>query len=230
MMIANDDGLDIITTLNQQITILKQQMEDMLATQPGLLAMQQNYHNVRQRTLQSWIRRAFSQDSPTRMAAIRETNQLIHGGDIVTDSLVVLERFSANSSEIQQFSLLYGLSATEFQVLDPKKCVESTKALNRMASILLRKNSQNLSAALNERRNALVTCLQANENDYDGAEVVATEYLLAAQAAELVTEAVAEAAAKAAAEVGGMVIEIMDTVNGDTKYHCAKLYVIVIHS
>ncbi|KAJ5884883.1 hypothetical protein N7495_009393 [Penicillium taxi] len=186
-IIANKDGLDItrqltdrdeeIKQLEEQVTskggknsnlharidLIEQQMQDMLTSQEGflvsqkgLLAMQHSYYNVRQRTISSWIQYAFSKDSAAHIAAIRETNKLMHGGDITIDSRMVLEVFS-KQLETKHFPLLYGLSATETQEFYPKKCVESTKALDRMASALLNKNSQQLSAGPHEKRDALVT-------------------------------------------------------------------------
>ncbi|KAJ5120388.1 uncharacterized protein N7515_009776 [Penicillium bovifimosum] len=77
-----------------------------------------SYLDVRQRTVATWIRDALNKGTGRRVKDIRRLNkEVLHGGDIRCDSVLVTERYRKDSTERKQFSTLYGLAAEEVNAL-----------------------------------------------------------------------------------------------------------------
>lgn len=83
-----------------------------LATRVGRLEIHRQSHlDLRQRAISTWVRDALGKDTQRRNDAIRKLNRdVIHGGDIRSDAMVVTERYERKSTEWKSFQTLYGLT------------------------------------------------------------------------------------------------------------------------
>ncbi|KAJ5484898.1 hypothetical protein N7539_004886 [Penicillium diatomitis] len=85
----------------------------------------------KQRAISIWVRDALKKDTEHPKEELRRLNKdVIHGGDVRSDAMVVTERYRKNSTEWQSFRTLYGLTPDN--------------ALDRAASILLKNARTNL--------------------------------------------------------------------------------------
>jgi hypothetical protein len=75
----------------------------------------QSHLDLRQGAISTWVRDALNKDTPRRKKRLNK--DVIYGGDMVCDALVVTERFTNTSTEWKSFSILYGLTIDEFNDL-----------------------------------------------------------------------------------------------------------------
>ncbi|KAJ5800709.1 uncharacterized protein N7518_002777 [Penicillium psychrosexuale] len=193
-MAANEGGFDIFTRIeklesltqklesqNQKLESLTQKLESqnqkLESQNQKLESHRQSHLDLRQRAISTWVRDAFSKVTERRNEEIRRLNRdIIHGGDVRSDAMVVNERYSRNSTEWKRFSTLYGLTPDNVEDLDQHKCYSSLQALDRAASILLKKAQTNLpNEAIRKEREDLVSLLL--EKRYKEAEKMSSNFL-----------------------------------------------------
>ncbi|KAF7717698.1 Uncharacterized protein PECH_002921 [Penicillium ucsense] len=137
----------------------------------------QSHLDIRQRAVSTWVRDALRIDTERRKEEMLRLNKdVIHGGDVRSDVMVVTERYRKNSTAWQSFRTLYGLTPDNVNDFDQPKCYRSLQALDRAASILLRNARTNLlTEAMGKQREDLVALLL--EEKYEEAEKMSSTFL-----------------------------------------------------
>ncbi|KAJ5303935.1 uncharacterized protein N7443_003595 [Penicillium atrosanguineum] len=137
----------------------------------------QSHLDIRQRAISTWVRDALNKDTERRKEDIRRLNKdIIHGGDVRSDAMVVTERYKKSSTEWQYFRTLYGLTPDNVNDLDQQKCYRSLQALDRAASILLKNALTSLpTEAMGKEREDLVAMLL--EERYEESEKMTSTFL-----------------------------------------------------
>ncbi|KAJ5438671.1 uncharacterized protein N7458_009669 [Penicillium daleae] len=137
----------------------------------------QSHLDLGQRAISTWVRDALHKDTERRKEEIHGlNNDVIHGGDVRSDAMVVTERYKKSSTEWQSFRTLYGLTPDNVNDLDQRKCYGSLQALDRAASILLKNAQTSLpTKAIGKKREDLVALLL--EKRYEEAEKMSSTFL-----------------------------------------------------
>ncbi|KAE8379846.1 hypothetical protein BDV26DRAFT_155606 [Aspergillus bertholletiae] len=163
---ANEGGFDLLAEMVKINDKIKK-----------LESHRQGYLDIRQRAISTWVRDALNKDTERRKKEIRRLNQdVIHGGDMRSDAIVVTECYKKSSTEWQSFRTLYGLTPDNVNDLDQEKCCGSLQALDRAASILLKNTCIRLpTEAIGKKREDLVTMLL--EKRYKEAEKMSSTFL-----------------------------------------------------
>lgn len=80
------------------------------------LAMRLEFHrqshlDLRQRVISTWLRDVLDKETPRRKKEICTLDkEVIYGGDVRSDAMVVTERYKKSSNEWQAFRTLYGIT------------------------------------------------------------------------------------------------------------------------
>ncbi|KAJ9206275.1 hypothetical protein DTO021D3_4877 [Paecilomyces variotii] len=161
---ANENGFGLLAEMrkmNDKITKLE--------------AHRQSHLDVRQRAISTWVRDALNKDTERRNEDIRRLNKdVIHGGDVRSDAMVVTERYKKNSTEWKSFRILYGLTPDEMNDLDQAKCYQSLQALDNIASVLFKDAKKGLPEGLGKQREDLIAILL--EKRYEEAEKMSSTF------------------------------------------------------
>lgn len=97
---ANEGGFGLLAEIRQ-----------IRAELAKLESHRQSHLDLRQRAISTWVRDALNKGTSRRKEEIRRLNKdIIHGGDIRSDAMVVNERYRRSSTEWQSFRTLYGLT------------------------------------------------------------------------------------------------------------------------
>ncbi|KAK2789002.1 hypothetical protein FQN53_002818 [Emmonsiellopsis sp. PD_33] len=74
----------------------------------------QSHLDIRQRAISTWVRDALHRATERQNEEIRRLNKdVIHGGDVRSDAMVLTERYKKSSTEWRSFRTLYGLTPDE---------------------------------------------------------------------------------------------------------------------
>lgn len=85
-----------------------------------LEAHRQGHLDIRQKALSTWVRDALGKDTERRKQDIRRLNkEVVHGGDVRSDAMVVTERFGPNSTETLLFFATHVASQLQSKFLSP---------------------------------------------------------------------------------------------------------------
>ncbi|KAJ5128138.1 hypothetical protein N7448_008917 [Penicillium atrosanguineum] len=163
---ANEGGFGLLAELRE--------MNDKINR---LESHRQGHLDIRQRAISTWVRDALSKDTERRKEDIRRLNKdIIHGGDVRSDAMVVIERYKKSSTEWQYFRTLYGLTPDNVNDLDQQKCYRSLQALDRAASILLKNAWTSLpTEAMGKEREDLVAMLLVER--YEESEKMSSTFI-----------------------------------------------------
>ncbi|KAJ5691859.1 hypothetical protein N7462_001282 [Penicillium macrosclerotiorum] len=156
--------------ISEKIEKLKSDYGSMTNKIEKLEAHRQSHLDIRQRAISKWVRDALNKDTERRKQEIsRIDKDIIYGGDVRSDAMVVTERYKKSSTEWGSFHTLYGLSPDNMNSLDQQKCYRSLQVLDRAASILLRNAWTSFPhKTMEKKRDDLVTMLL--EERYEEAE------------------------------------------------------------
>lgn len=104
---ANEGGFGLLAEIRQ----MRKDIEK-------LEAHRQSHLDLRQRAISTWVRDALNKGTVRRKEEIRRLNKdIIHGGDVRSDAMVVTERYRRSSTEWQSFRTLYGLTPDDMKDL-----------------------------------------------------------------------------------------------------------------
>ncbi|KAK2746916.1 hypothetical protein FQN55_005402 [Onygenales sp. PD_40] len=143
----------------------------------------QSHLNIRQRAISTWVRDALHKPTERRNEETRRPNKdIIPGGDVRSDAMVVTERYKKSSTEWRSFRTLYGLTPDEVNDLDQHKFCQSLQALDEAATILLRKAKTSLPPEMEDKRKDLVALLL--EGKYEEAEGMGSTFFCENEAEE----------------------------------------------
>jgi acetate kinase len=113
-MVANEGGFTLLAEMREmraRIMALESQSQKLVSQSQKLESHRQKHMDIRQRAISTWVRDALNEDTERRKEEIRRLNKdVIHGGDVRSDAMVVTERYKKSSTEWQSFGTLYGLS------------------------------------------------------------------------------------------------------------------------
>lgn len=113
-MAANEGGFTLLAEIREiraRIMALESQAQKLRSYMQKLKYHRQTHVDVRQRAISIWVRDALNKDTERRKEEIPRLNKdVIHGGDVRSDAMVVTERYRKSSTEWQSFGTLYGLS------------------------------------------------------------------------------------------------------------------------
>jgi acetate kinase len=106
-MAASEGGFTLLAEMREmraRIMALESQSQK-------LESHRQKHMDIRQSAISTWVRDALNKDTERRKEEIRRLNKdVIHGGDVRSDAMMVTERYKKSSTEWQSFGTLYGLS------------------------------------------------------------------------------------------------------------------------
>ncbi|KAJ5148360.1 LPS-induced tumor necrosis factor alpha factor [Penicillium atrosanguineum] len=170
---ANECGFGLLAELremNHKINKLESHFQK-------LESHRQSHLDIRQKAISTWVRDALNKDTERGKEEIRRLNKdIIHGGDVRSDAMVVTERYKKSSTEWQYFRTLYGLTPDNVNDLDQQKCYRSLQALDRAASILLKNAWTSLpTEAMGKEREDLVAMLL--EERYEESEKMSSTFI-----------------------------------------------------
>lgn len=104
---ANEGGFGFLAEMRG----IRAEMARMNDKFQKLESHRQSHLDIRQRAISTWVRDALNKDTEGRKEDIRRLNKdVIHGGDVRSDAMVVTERYKKSSTEWQSFRTLYGLT------------------------------------------------------------------------------------------------------------------------
>jgi hypothetical protein len=93
-----------MANLNYKIKKLKPHRQE-------LESHRQSNLDIRQRAISTWVRDALNKDTERWKEEIRRLNKdVIHGGDVRSDAIVVTQCYKKSSTQWQPFRTLYGLA------------------------------------------------------------------------------------------------------------------------
>lgn len=109
---ANEGGSSFFQQLDKIEQELKNNRAEMASDRAEmndkvekLEAYRQGHLDLRQKCLSTRVRDALGKDTEGQKQEIRRLNkEIVHGGDVRSDAMVVTERFSQNSTERKSFS------------------------------------------------------------------------------------------------------------------------------
>jgi DNA repair exonuclease SbcCD ATPase subunit len=97
--------------MNDKIQKLESHSQKVESHRQKLESHRQSHLDIRQRAISTWVRDALNKDTERRKEEIRRLNKdVIHGGDVRSDAMVVTERYKKSSTEWKSFRTLYGLT------------------------------------------------------------------------------------------------------------------------
>ncbi|KAJ9306377.1 hypothetical protein DTO280E4_60 [Paecilomyces variotii] len=168
---ANENGFGLLAEMRH----MRADMAKMNDKITKLEAHRQSHLDIRQRAISTWVRDALNKDTERRNEDIRRLNKdVIHGGDVRSDAMVVTERYKKNSTEWKSFRMLYGLTPDEMNDLDQAKCYQSLQALDTIASVLFKDAKKGLPEGLGKQREDLIAILL--EKIYEEAEKMSSTF------------------------------------------------------
>ncbi|KAK2802378.1 hypothetical protein FQN50_007375 [Emmonsiellopsis sp. PD_5] len=177
---ANEGGfsfLDRLTRLEAHCQIQDDKIKK-------LESHRQSHLDIRQWAISTWVRDALHKTTERRNEEIRRLNKdIIHGGDVRSDAMVVTECYKKSSTEWQSFRTLYGLIPDDVNDLDQQKCYTSLQALDGAATILLKKAQTSLPPEMEDKWEDLVALLV--EGKYEEAEEMGSTFLCENEASEV---------------------------------------------
>lgn len=104
---ANEGGFSFLA----EMRAIRAEMANMKDEIKKLDSHRQSHLDIRQRAISTWVRDALHKDTERRKEEIRRLNEdVMHGGDVRSDAMVVTERYKKSSTEWQSFRTLYGLT------------------------------------------------------------------------------------------------------------------------
>ena len=104
---ANEGGFGFLAEMRE----MRAEMATINHKVQKLESHRQSHLDIRQRAISTWVRDALNKDTERRKEDIRRLNKdIIHGGDVRSDAMVVTERYKKSSTEWQCFRTLYGLT------------------------------------------------------------------------------------------------------------------------
>ncbi|KAE8371889.1 hypothetical protein BDV26DRAFT_113815 [Aspergillus bertholletiae] len=170
---ANEGGFGLLA----EMVKINDKIKKLESHYQKLESHRQSHLDIRQRAISTWVRDALNKDTERRKEEIRRLNQdVIHGGDVRSDAMVVTERYKKSSTEWRSFRTLYGLTPDNVNDLDQEKCCGSLQALDRAASILLKNACIRLpTEAIGKKREDLIAMLL--EERYEEAEKMSSTFL-----------------------------------------------------
>jgi acetate kinase len=108
---ANEGGFGFLAEMNAKMAKLDDKFTKLESHCQKLESHRQSHLDLRQRAISTWVRDVLGKDTERRKEEIRRLNKdVIHGGDIRSDAMVVTERYKKRSTEWQSFRTLYGLT------------------------------------------------------------------------------------------------------------------------
>lgn len=118
---ANENGFGLLAEMrhmraemakmNDKMMKLESHYQELEAHFQKLESHRQSHLDIRQRAISTWVRDAIHKDTE------RRNKDAIHGGDVRSDAMVVIERYKKNSTEWKSFRMLYGLTPDEMNDL-----------------------------------------------------------------------------------------------------------------
>lgn len=104
---ANEGGFGFLAEMRD----IRAKVDKLESHRQKLESHRQSHLDIRQRAISTWVRDALNKDTERRKQEIRRLNKdVIHGGDVRSDAMVVTERYKKSSTEWQSFRTLYGLT------------------------------------------------------------------------------------------------------------------------
>ncbi|KAJ9407167.1 hypothetical protein DTO045G8_5016 [Paecilomyces variotii] len=175
---ANENGFGLLAEMRHmraEMAKMNDKITKLEAHRQKLEAHRQSHLDIRQRAISTWVRDALNKDTERRNEDIRRLNKdVIHGGDVRSDAMVVTERYKKNSTEWKSFRMLYGLTPDEMNDLDQAKCYQSLQALDTIASVLFKDAKKGLPEGLGKQREDLIAILL--EKRYEEAEKMSSTF------------------------------------------------------